>query len=84
MRGKVKNKLKRGVYRKGKKRIRIVNWDLQHPRPPLSEWRYCEKCDFPHACGGHLYISPKYGLFFAHDEIAGELVNLGLIRRIKK
>lgn len=76
-------KLKRGVHRQGDNRVLIVNWDSQHPCPSRSEWHYCAECDFIHPWGGHLYVSPAHGLFFAVDEIAGELVRLGLIARVR-
>jgi hypothetical protein len=84
MRVKLKPKVKRGVYRNGDKQVLIVNWDSQHPCPSLSEWHYCEQCDFTHPLGGHWYFSPACELFFVLDEIAGELVHLGLIGRVKK
>jgi hypothetical protein len=84
MRVKLKPKVKRGVHRNGDKQVLIVNWDSQHPCPSRSKWRYCPQCDFPHPCGGHLYLSPACELFFVLDEIAGELVHLGLIGRVKK
>ncbi len=83
MRVEEEQKLKCGAYPQGNKHILIVNWDSQHPCPSRSKWRYCPECDFVHPCGGHLYLSPAYELFFALDEIAGELLRLGLISRVK-
>lgn len=84
MRVKRKLKVKRGVYRNGNKQVLIVNWDSQHPCPSLSEWHYCEQCDFTHPLGGHLHFSRAYKPYFALDEVASELVHLGVINRVKK
>ena len=83
MQVKVEQKLKRGVHRHGKKHVLIINWDRQHPCPPPSEWYHCERCDFAHPLGGHVYFSPAHELVFALDDVASELVRLGLISGVK-